>query len=103
MLRLISANSISVHPRVRGDGKCHHSAAPYARGSPPRARGRQATDQPEGDVLRFTPACAGTAVSGPGGDVETRVHPRVRGDGAWAAGLSPYEWRFTPACAGTAT
>ncbi len=50
-------------------------------GSPPRARGRRHARRR--------------------GDGQDAVHPRVRGDDAWAIRLAERAGRFTPACAGT--
>jgi len=49
-----------VHPRVRGDMVVHSRRAPWAAGSPPRARGHVVRGVVGTHGSRFTPACAGT-------------------------------------------
>ena len=109
------------HPRVCGDYPWFCLPLFVARGSPPRVRGLLPLPLVVPDLVRITPACAGTTLR----DLYVRRgdqdHPRVCGD-YWSAprftsgstgspprvrGLLGREWdsfiaiRITPACAGT--
>ena len=108
------------HPRMRGEDPPSCCGEWWAQGSPPHARGRQATSMCPRQADRITPACAG----------KTRVklhrwkpftdHPRMRGEDVPASpcscpsqGSPPHARgrrrrirrgvpaaRITPACAG---
>ena len=70
-------------------------------GSPPRARGRQASFRVTPGTSGLTPACAGTSMIRTRRGRGVRAHPRVRGDvfdWLWHSVIEP---GLTPACAGT--
>ena len=109
------------HPRVRGDDSILSLRLCASIGTPPRARGRLRQAVPPPVPGRNTPACAGTTEPRAAILVESREHPRVRGDDRHAArgrtrpGGTPPRARGrpaphaagrcrvgnTPACAGT--
>ena len=81
------ARGSPVHPRGRGDGGRSPDDRAVTIGSPPRARGRRPGMPRAARPSRFTPAGAGTAVSGLESPAAPTVHPRGRGDGR--AGAPP--------------
>ena len=116
----VSAGTISVHPRVRGERPVASTAAWLKAGSSPRARGTAGSSGQAWPPPRFIPACAGNGRWCPRRCSARAVHPRVRGERALvgipvavATGSSPRargtdrppaagqsEPRFIPACAG---
>ena len=88
------------HPRMRGEDALASSAAFWASGSPPHARGRRRAGRRPNGPRRITPACAGKTVAatvqapGYGGSP-----PHARGR-RWLAGWRAGRRRITPACAG---
>ena len=114
--------TVSVHPRMRGERSAFVKAGPTCSGSSPHARGTRGTYLPEGRPIRFIPACVGNAFGGSHPDNLRAVHPRMRGERLTLAGLllvvagsSPHargtqllpflvdpQNRFIPACAGNA-
>ena len=95
-----SAQSLTVHPHVRGEDALSPSASVSASGSPPRAWGRWPSESAGTHRYRFTPTCVGKM---PRTDVLS-----LRGPGS-----SPRAWgrlsvgfdrrgalRFTPTCVG---
>ena len=50
------------HPRLRGEYKFHLLSSCITIGSPPLARGVQDFRKPLNDMIRITPACAGSTV-----------------------------------------
>ena len=111
-----------VHPRMRGERNVRNLVGRHVHGSSPHARGTLTSVPANGRNTRFIPACAGNAQSRTGGERESSVHPRMRGERQWmhAAALaldgsSPHArgtpsrrlpgvllGRFIPACAGNA-
>ena len=109
-----------VQPRVRGEPSSASLAAERLIGSAPRARGTRAVVAGHGELLRFSPACAGNPTRGPRAAVAGAVQPRVRGEpGALRGGVAlevgsaprargthhkrdarGVTGRFSPACAG---
>ncbi len=70
----------SVHPRMRGDNRSAGLTVSAHDGSPPHARGQPELCLQVAELVRFTPACAGTTrLSGAAVRPRT-VHPRMRGD-----------------------
>ena len=110
----------SVHPRVCGERDAQDLLSDAQAGSSPRVRGTVRADDPEGDLCRFIPACAGNGARKRAGKRTSPVHPRVCGEravrhhpGRVCAGSSPRvrgtgvvdhdqfaRERFIPACAG---
>ena len=77
----ISSDSIStVHPRVCGEHDILRSASSCKCGSSPRVRGTYKNLNPERDIVRFIPACAGNIAVLPYEHYNTPVHPRVCGE-----------------------
>ena len=118
-----AAHCSAVHPRVRGEHAADLAAFVDPDGSSPRARGTLTHRASHSLLHRFIPACAGnTSCLCPRTKIPS-VHPRVRGEHAFAvplvlarAGSSPRargtrgdsfavgaEGRFIPACAGNTT
>ena len=110
------------HPRVGGDGFRPDETDLYAKGSPPRGRGRLAELSGCRPGSGLTPAWAGTAPRFGPRFPGLRAHPRVGGDGSsmavrsercrgspprgrgrrWADHFYPDRGGLTPAWAGTA-
>ena len=109
------------YPRVRGDDSGRALLSDVSPELPPRARGRHPSASDVPSLMRTTPACAGTTLSGIGGAPARTNYPRVRGDDpdrrsscSWRRELPPRArgrrvvsgqirpWLgTTPACAGT--
>ncbi len=75
-----TAVSPTDHPRVRGEQASAGTRNQSIAGSPPRARGAVTAAQQGADIIRITPACAGSS-----GGAARRLtggpdHPRVRGE-----------------------
>ena len=107
---------------MRGERPRAFNSCQISAGSSPHARGTLTSVPANGRNTRFIPACAGNAQSRTGGERESSVHPRMRGERQWmhAAALaldgsSPHargthsmdasvdrHHRFIPACAGNA-
>ncbi len=106
---------------MRGDNAFLQHGERAVSGSPPRARGQRPEADHRAEIIRFTPACAGTTMTKHARNQRPLVHPRVRGDNV-IGGLAdvmidgspprargqrcnnPHgatQTRFTPACAGT--
>ena len=77
---LQSWGSARDHPRVRGEKISTICMAGVFKGSPPRARGKGAGDEPGVRPGRITPACAGKSL--PPALIRSGRwdHPRVRGE-----------------------
>src|SRR5690606_11001145 len=69
-----------VHPRGRGDNATGNRMRDLMNGSPPRARGQRGIATIGTNLLRFTPAGAGTTKPRAWSQVPSAVHPRGRGD-----------------------
>jgi len=74
------ADSIAVHPRVRGERAALTTGETFSSGSSPRARGTPFTTEWNHQKSRFIPACAGNAGASSPGQSNEPVHPRVRGE-----------------------
>ena len=68
------------HPRVRGEDGPSMFTMKGFQGTPPRARGRPSVRPPSVKTYGNTPACAGKTVVVALEGVQTREHPRVRGE-----------------------
>ena len=68
------------HPRVRGEKTQNRLTRCFARGSPPRARGKDHFKCPLVYLFRITPACAGKSSFWLVAFVRLKDHPRVRGE-----------------------
>ena len=117
-----ATRSAWAHPRVGGDGFRPDETDLYAKGSPPRGRGRLAELSGCRPGSGLTPAWAGTAPRFGPRFPGLRAHPRVGGDGSsmavrsercrgspprgrgrrWADHFYPDRGGLTPAWAGTA-
>jgi len=111
----------SVHPHVRGDNLQSVTRLSLRVGSPPHAWGQLNDVIRPSWVFRFTPTCVGTISIFQLSEMDTSVHPHVRGDNDavlgmtyhesgspphawgqwWVSGLSRMRGRFTPTCVGT--
>ena len=74
------ARSGPVHPRMRGEHGCIGWTAAERPGSSPHARGTLLVGDPDNDVTRFIPACAGNTTQLFGALDMRPVHPRMRGE-----------------------
>ena len=97
-----TAESPSVHPRMRGERQTELFARRSQIGSSPHARGTPRHAQPDRAWLRFIPACAGNAH----GMVQNQTvlpgsSPHARGTLSYREFLGGC-FRFIPACAGNA-
>ena len=110
----------SVHPHVRGEYRKSGMASSRARGSSPRAWGIQHLGHGRLVYQRFIPTCVGNTWLADWLEIESPVHPHVRGeytytldDAARKGGSSPRAWgirmywsntlgriRFIPTCVG---
>ena len=79
----VSAGSVAVHPRWRGEQAKAMVFMHSNDGSSPLARGTAAAGQHAQVLARFIPAGAGNSQSGSGRPGTTPVHPRWRGE-QWA-------------------
>jgi len=79
-LETMNERTIPVHPHGRGDDCCADRAASAARGSPPRAWGRQAVNVGKHFIERFTPTGVGTTCAACSTSAARTVHPHGRGD-----------------------
>ena len=111
------------HPRLRGEQKYIPDDAQKLMGSPPLARGTDCPIKSTRYNTRITPACAGNSRHRRKNTVQSRDHPRLRGEqgrrqkargGIWgspplargtACAAIPRHGRarITPACAGNRT
>ncbi len=116
----LTASSVAVHPRVRGEQARRTAREHVWGGSSPRARGTASARRIATARTRFIPACAGNRPVRSAKAKMATVHPRVRGEQtlAWsdnvavngssprARGTGPNnqrrhpQARFIPACAG---
>ncbi len=64
LTQIRTEDAIPVHPRVRGDMVVAIPQENGNIGSPPRARGHAVGADADEQPVRFTPACAGTWLSG---------------------------------------
>ena len=88
------------HPRVRGE-KSRPFWAPVAmRGSPPRARGKDAGDIRPRRTPGITPACAGKSLEDWQTGERVRDHPRVRGEKIFAPCSAGRFWGSPPRARG---
>ena len=112
----------TVQPRIRGERICHRFPKEVESGSAPHARGTHGVDLVAVPGQRFSPACAGNALTANSPHCPITVQPRMRGERtrwerAWIrwAGSAPHARgtrrtrvkrevaaRFSPACAGNA-
>ena len=68
------------HPRACGEKLMASMVLPWARGSPPRVRGKGVALLPFWDGKGITPACAGKRPGSFASQSTSRDHPRVRGE-----------------------
>ena len=91
----------AVHPRMRGERLHRSDVLSSGPGSSPHARGTPELPGPARMTFRFIPACAGNAISMPGGIVGGTVHPRMRGERSAGFPSSPSPSGSSPHARGT--
>ena len=69
-----------VHPRMCGERDVVRLPRHAAGGSSPHVRGTPRLSRPQGQALRFIPACAGNALGMARAPAPTPVHPRMCGE-----------------------
>ena len=74
------AGQLRAHPRSRGENRVKGVAAVQLRGSSPLTRGKRYLCELLAGVPRLIPAHAGKTPRAPGAGVNSRAHPRSRGE-----------------------
>ena len=87
---------------MRGEQSSHTSAQCSRSGSSPRARGTGSIVQGAHLSVRFIPACAGNRNLASLHSAHMPVHPRVRGEQCWRAGVASFSRGSSPRARGTA-
>ena len=85
---------------MRGEDDQPDVAGMVSEGSPPHARGRLIEWEPEGNVHRITPACAGKTFFRIAIECYLGDHPRMRGEDPRSEFEPVVSGVITPACAG---
>ncbi len=80
MHRILTTNSMTVHPRVCGERWLQRPALFGLGGSSPRVRGTRSLRRAAVPTDRFIPACAGNAPNARTMRRSSTVHPRVCGE-----------------------
>ena len=91
----------TVHPRGRGERLRIQVIEQRLHGSSPRTRGTQQPQASDCKRLRFIPADAGNACSGPTCSKPSTVHPRGRGERAMGDAVRPLFYGSSPRTRGT--
>ena len=73
-------DSVTEHPRVRGENTRFALRAQRVKGTSPRARGKLRVDRGLWGCIRNIPACAGKTLDTPSRESYAKEHPRVRGE-----------------------